>query len=142
MNDFTEKVQAMLDAAKRGNWSFCRYAETDKEWLKKEIACLLDNEGAGDICYFVGTDDDLVVALTGNGPTSAQNAELIAAVPTLLREACERIEALWKERDRLAGIVEKADALADLARQVFVSNGPLMRVAYDRLCSYKETRHG
>lgn len=111
MSDFTEKVRAMLDAATQGDWSFCRYAETDREWLKKELSNLLDNEGAGEVCYFFGTADDLIVALTGNGPTSAQNAQLIAAAPTLLREACERIEKLEKVADAAREVLPVAVAM-------------------------------
>lgn len=110
-----DEITRALDERKKGKWSFCRYAETDREWLKAEITKLLDNDGAGDICYFVGTEDDLVVALTGNGPTSAANAHLIAHAPEWLRLLVDRVRVAeqlnkdfidaWENYDMHPGLV-------------------------------------
>jgi hypothetical protein len=100
-----DEITRALGERKKGDWTFCRYAETDREWLKAEVAKLLDNDGAGDVCYFVGTEDDLVVALTGNGPTSAANAHLIANAPDWLRLLVERVR-------KLEAVAEKSSEIA------------------------------
>lgn len=92
MSDFTEKVRAMLDAATPGPWFFEH--DEDIPGAREPDRLLIGNTRYTVDVFYDHTHH------CGWG-----NYELIAAAPTLLREAIERIE-------KLENIADRADDMA------------------------------
>ena len=74
-------------------------ADEIKSWLCDTVDNTIDYGGSIEDYYAVMSSDDpldpIYVALTGNGPTSAANAVMIAALPDLL-EASKAFCALFE----------------------------------------------
>ena len=106
-----EEIREMRAKATPGPVEFCIYGSKDKAWLKRELCNLVDSSPGAEL-YFVGTPDGLVVALTGNGPTSKDNARFLAVMlnefdrllsmltpppDAAVREAVEHLSSGWGE---------------------------------------------
>ena len=96
MSEFTEKVRAMLDFLTTKDWSWSgRTEEPDK-----------DMPGGVFIWHPQGSYlGDTMICLADTYEDDHKDLDFIAAAPTLLREACERIEKLEKVADAARDIV-------------------------------------
>lgn len=113
MSDLIERTQATLDGITAGPWSH-RIAphddeqETHAEWLAGTLI------GEGESLHVLIADSPdpkfayIVPAVTGDGPTSAKNAEFIAAARTLVPELLDALIDARREVNDLAGA--QADA--------------------------------
>lgn len=90
MSDFTEKVRAMLDKATQGQMEAMEF---DGE-IVVGMESFLENPFHYTSIHKVVVADECIEPKDQDYAEAMANAELFAAAPTLLREACERIEAL------------------------------------------------
>ena len=105
-----EAIREMRSKATPGPVEFCVYGSKDKAWLKRELCNLVDSSPEAEF-HFVGTSDDLVVAHTGNGPTSKDNARFLAV--------------MLNEFDRLLSLLPPPPD--DAVREAVDNSGGIMR---------------
>jgi len=82
--DFTGKVRALLDAATKEPWEAGDESDSHYDVCIGETICSLNRANPYTGKYVISRDEMIA------------NAHLIISAPTLLREACERIEKLEK----------------------------------------------
>ena len=93
-------IRAALKKATQQEWEWAFYSKPDGSDIKTvedvaETLAFQARQGTGTILWGVGIKGhDLIVASTGNGPTSEANAALISAAPAWLRELCDEVEEL------------------------------------------------
>ena len=97
MSDTTMRAKALLEGITPGLWTHHTAphpdsGETHAEYLAGTLI------GSGEPLHVVTAPSPedryayIVPAVTGDGPTSARNAEFIAAAPSLIRELVAEIE--------------------------------------------------
>ncbi|HEY5482804.1 MAG TPA: hypothetical protein VIK31_03195 [Propionibacteriaceae bacterium] len=100
-----DAVKARLAHVTPGRWEASRTADTEEtslEWLK---ACLIvPDSPAKNILHVIWATDQpgvIIPAVTGDGPTSSQNAEFIAHAPEDIAAMVAAIERAIFELNRI-----------------------------------------
>lgn len=98
MSDVVERAKVALEGVTPGPWVHCTAPHPEEvshaEWLDGTLI------GEGEPLHVITAASPdpkfayIVPAVTGDGPTSAINAEFIAAAPDLVRELVAEVERL------------------------------------------------
>lgn len=108
MSEWTETVRAMLEKSTPGPWECDERVGCISVHPMQIANCICDV--VDQVAYWNGFMED---GKWDVKESDSNNAKLIAAAPTLLREACERIEALEVLKEECEFALDIADA--DLA---------------------------
>jgi len=126
MSDLVERAKAVLEGITAGPWEHATAPHPDERATHAEwLAGTLIGEGEALHVLTAASDEPrfayVVPAVTGDGPTSARNAEFIAAARTLVPELVAEVERQRREQDGFSGrlgfgdnISEPAASLADM----------------------------
>lgn len=120
-----EAIREMRSKATPGPVEFCVYGSKDKAWLKQELCNLVDSSPEAEL-HFVGTPGGLVVAHTGNGPTSKDNARFLTV--------------MLNEFDRLLSMLtppSSAPLPVEVAANVRAARNALRSGLYPRKCTIR-----
>lgn len=132
MTTYIDEIEARLAKATPQQWTAYRMVHADTglpftaeehgEYMRNSVIKSAGESGSTDF-YFVRVekpDGPADVCLTGNGPTSAANADLIAHAPTdlaLLIECVEKVRA---------AMLDTRSSRAQLELDVSIALGPLL----------------
>lgn len=117
-----DAIEARAEAATDGPWNFA-YApnpeagdETKAEYLAN--TCDPNSPEPLWVCWTPdpegGSDDYVIPALTGDGPTSRSNVEFIAHARDDVPALVDAVRTLTAENERLRGKVERVEALIEV----------------------------